>query len=179
MNYLDVILALPLLWGIYNGFTKGLIISVATLLALILGVYAAIHFSSFLGVYLDNWFHPNPKYLKALSFSVTFIAVVILVRLVGWALDKFVKVIALGLVNRMLGVFFNLLKWGFILSVLISILNSSELTGNIIKDETKEESLLYKPVAAIAPFVFPYLNFDRLKENFESLPVLSPETKEI
>ncbi len=174
MTYLDVFIALPLLWGIYSGFTKGLIISVATLVALILGVYAAIHFSPFVGEYLNSWFHPNPKHLNLLSFALTFILVVIVVRLIGWILDRFVKAVALGFVNRLLGVVFSVLKWAFILSVLFSIIDSSEFTKGILKEEVKDESILYRPISKVAPFVFPYLNFENIKENFKSPNPLIP-----
>ncbi len=162
MNYLDIALGLPLLWGIFHGFTKGLIISVASLLALILGVYAAIHFSPFFGVYINNWFHPDPRHLKVLSFALTFILVVILVKLIGWGLDRLIKAVAMGFLNRFLGVLFNGLKWAFILSVLISIMDSSERMKNLIDEQVKDESVLYRPLARIAPLVFPYLNFDKL-----------------
>jgi membrane protein required for colicin V production len=167
MNYLDIVIALPLLWGVYRGFTKGLIISVASLLALVLGIYIAIHFSSFFGEYINRWFHPDPKRLKVLSFAITFLIVVILVRLIGWGLDKLIKAVALGFVNRFLGVFFNLLKWAFILSILISIMDSGDRTKNLIDEKVKDESILYRPVSMIAPFIFPFLNFDKIKEKMK------------
>ena len=184
MNYLDIVLGLPLLWGIYRGFTKGLIISAASLMALILGVYAAIHFSPFFGVYINNWFHPDPKHLKVLSFALTFILVVILVRLIGWGLDKLIKAVALGFFNRFLGVFFNGLKWAFILSILISIMDSSERLKYLIDEKVKDDSVLYRPVARIAPLVFPYLKFEKQiekkdeaeEENSSEVP---PESKEV
>jgi len=160
MNYLDIVLGLPLLWAVYRGFTKGLIISVATLAALILGVYAAIHFSSFFAEYLNNWFHPSPKNLRILSFAVTFVLVVILVRLIGWGLDKLIKAVAMGFLNRFLGVFFEMVKWVFILSVIISLMDSSDRTKNLISEKYKDESALYRPVSKLAPIVFPYLRFD-------------------
>lgn len=49
MNYIDIILLLPLLYGAYRGFSRGLIIEVATLLGLLLGVYIAIKFSGYTG----------------------------------------------------------------------------------------------------------------------------------
>ena len=47
MNYLDIIIiVLVLIFGI-GGWRKGIIIEIATLLALILGLYGAFHFSDF------------------------------------------------------------------------------------------------------------------------------------
>ncbi len=42
MNWLDIGIAVPLVWGAYVGFKKGLVIELASLAALILGIYAAI-----------------------------------------------------------------------------------------------------------------------------------------
>ena len=164
MNYLDIILSLPILWGIYRGFTKGFIVSVASLAALILGVYAAIHFSSFTGEYINRWFHPEPQHLKILSFTISFFLVVIIVRIIGWALDKMIKSAVLGFLNRILGVIFNGLKWVIILSVIISILEPIKLTKNLIDDQVRDESSLYHPVSRIAPAMFPYLKFEGLNE---------------
>jgi membrane protein required for colicin V production len=179
MNYLDIILAIPLLWGVYSGFTKGLIISAASLLALILGVFAAIYFSSFFGGYINSWFHPDPRHLKVLSFALTFILVVMIVRLIGWGLDKLIKAVALGFINRLLGVFFNVIKWVFILSVLISIMDSAEQTKNLINKQVKEESFLYGPVSKIAPLVFPYLKFGVLKKKVDNSSEKPAEFKQI
>ena len=48
MNYLDIIIAVPLLYGMIKGFSNGLIKEVTSLLALFIGVYVAINFSEFL-----------------------------------------------------------------------------------------------------------------------------------
>ncbi len=45
MNYIDLIIAIPLVWGVFVGFKNGLIIEVASLAALLLGIFGAIHFS--------------------------------------------------------------------------------------------------------------------------------------
>jgi membrane protein required for colicin V production len=44
LNLLDIIILIPLLLFAYNGYKKGLIIEIATLIALVLGIYASIHF---------------------------------------------------------------------------------------------------------------------------------------
>jgi len=164
MNYLDIILAIPLIWSVYRGFTKGLIISVATLVALVGGIYGAIHFSQVAAVYLENWFSPDPRYLPLIAFTVTFIVIVALVHLLAYILDKIVTAVALGIVNRLAGAAFNLLKMAFILSVILSLLNYLGNFKSVIPEEQKSNSLLYNPISKFAPSIFPYLNFDSLKE---------------
>ncbi len=56
MNYLDIISALLLAWFAFNGYRKGLIIEVASLAALILGVYAMLYFSDVTASFLIEFF---------------------------------------------------------------------------------------------------------------------------
>ena len=46
MNYVDVIILLPLIYGAYKGFTSGLIVEMSTLFALILGVFISLKYGS-------------------------------------------------------------------------------------------------------------------------------------
>ena len=41
MNYLDFIIAVPLLWGAWKGFQRGIIFEIAMLIGIILGLYLA------------------------------------------------------------------------------------------------------------------------------------------
>jgi membrane protein required for colicin V production len=45
MNYIDIIIGIVLIVSAISGFRKGLIVEVASLAALILGIWGAIHFS--------------------------------------------------------------------------------------------------------------------------------------
>jgi membrane protein required for colicin V production len=179
MNYLDIILAIPLLWAVYKGFTKGLIFSVASLLALILGIYGAIHFSFLTEQYIQAWFHPNEKYLVIISFGITFVLIVIIVHLLAWAADKLIKAVALSFFNRLGGLLFNLIKMAFILSVILSLVNYLNSFRDFIPEKDRQESLLYGPVSAFAPAVFPYLKFEEIRKKLENTEQEDPVLKEI
>ena len=49
MNTLDIIFLIPLLWFAYKGFVNGLVVELASLIALLLGVYLSFRFSVFVG----------------------------------------------------------------------------------------------------------------------------------
>lgn len=166
MNYLDIILAVPLIWAIYKGFTKGLIFSVASLLALVLGMIGAVHFSPVVGEYVQHWFHPDPAYIQIISFSFTFLLIIMAIYLVAFMVDKLLKAIALGFVNRLAGVVFNIVKVAFILSVILSLLNYLNDLKSFIPEEDREKSILYEPISSFAPSVFPYLKFDEFSDRY-------------
>ena len=168
MNVLDLILIVPLAWALYRGFSKGLIYSVASLLALFLGILGSIHFSFFAEEYIQAWFNINPKYLPLASFLVTFMLIVAGIHILAFVFDKVIKAVALGIINRIAGGIFNVLKVAFILSVLLSVVNYLDTFSNIVPDEKKENSILYSPVSSFAPALFPYLRIDDLKERYDN-----------
>ena len=173
MNYLDLILIIPLVWAAYKGFTKGLIFSAASLIALVLGIYGAIHFSIFAEAYINEWIEINQRYLTLIAFIVTFLVIIIAVHLLAFFLDRIIKAVALGIVNRLAGVIFNLVKVAFILSIILSIINFYDSYNPFIPQEKKEESILYGPVSAFAPSIFPYFNLDELRERYGEGEILS------
>jgi len=167
MNTVDLVFAILLLWSAYRGFTKGFIVQLATLAALLLGILGAVLFSDFTSDLIIKKFEVSGQYLPILSFAVTFIVIVIAVHLLAKMLNKLIDAIALGIVNRLLGVLFSLLKTAFIVSIILVLINKADNRFNFIPNETKENSLLYKPLSNFAPMIFPYLNFDKIKEKFE------------
>lgn len=164
MNTIDIIIIIPLLWGIWQGFSKGLILAVASLVALLLGIWGAIKFSSFTAGVLAENLDLHSEYNSMIAFSVTFIIIVVGIHLLAFALDKLFKAVALGLVMKISGAVFGLLKWGLIVSVLIALYGVINVDYKYTSKETLEKSLLYKPVSAIAPAIFTYLDFTWIKK---------------
>ena len=170
MNILDILIGIPLIYAIYKGFTKGFIYEVATLIALILGVYGAIHFSDFTAEVIQDTFDYESQYMEYISFIVTFIVIVIGVNLIGRVIDKVVEAVALGFVNRLLGLAFGLLKGILILSIVVHLLNYVNDKFNFISQEKKKESLLYEPMTDISDKIFDFFDsdFSTTKEKIET-----------
>lgn len=162
MNFLDIILILPVIWFAYKGFTKGFIIELTSLVALVLGVFIAINFSYFAADFLtDNTEIPH-KYISIIAFVITFIAIVIATFAIGKLLEKVINLLLLGFINKIAGCLFGILKAAFILSVIIFIINSFDSKQTVITKKIRENSILYKPIASIAPYIIPKLNLDEL-----------------
>lgn len=157
MNFIDAIIAIPLLWFAYKGFTKGLIIELATLIALLLGIYIAGHFSDYTAEFLRDKMDFHSRYMSIISFSITFLGIVLLVMLFGKSLEKVVNVLLLSFVNKISGAIFGLIKAAFVISTIIYILGTFDAEQKLISPELQQHSLLYKPVKSIAPAVFPII----------------------
>lgn len=160
MNWLDIVLAIPMLWFLYRGLRNGLIIELASLAALILGIYVALHFSFYVEGWLVDNFEIGEKYLYIISFALTFIIVAVLVFLAGKIIHKLVGIIFLGFLNRLAGGIFGLLKAALVLSVILYFVNGFD--PDLIKADVKERSVLYDPVESIVPFIIPRIDLNQI-----------------
>jgi len=167
MNYFDIIFAAILLYSAYKGFSKGIVIQAASLIALLLGIFGAIKFSDVTSGFLQDKFQFDTQYLPLISFALTFVAIVIGVHLIARIIDKLMKAVALGFLNRLSGLAFAVLKMAFIISIVLVIVNNADKKFNFMPKEKIQDSLLYKPLSNFAPFLFPYLKFNDIKDTFE------------
>ena len=155
MTVIDIVLGALLLFGLIRGLTKGLFVEIASLLALIVGVYGAIHFSHFATEFLESRVDWSEKYINIASVAITFIIIVFVISLAGKALTKLADFAALGILNKLLGGLFGFLKIGLILSVILMIFSSMNKAIPFVDDEDIEESILYEHVRSLAPMIFP------------------------
>ncbi len=77
MNWIDFIIIALLAFGLIQGFIDGLIIEVAELVALVAGIWGAIHFSGWTADKLEGWFDMQSAWTGIVSFAITFIAMVL------------------------------------------------------------------------------------------------------
>jgi len=134
---------------------KGLFVEIASLVALVAGVYGAIHFSYFLGEWLKNTVNWDEKYVTLAAFAGTFIIIIVVIALLGKILTKIADFASLGILNKILGGVFGALKIGLILSVVFIFFGKINDTIPFVKKELLDESILYSPVKKVAPMIFP------------------------
>lgn len=163
MSYFDIIILIPLLWAGYRGFTKGVIIEVVSILAFVLGIWGAIHFSDYIGDYVHD--NINKKYEPVISFSIIFVAIVVGVFILGKLLEKVVNLAQLKLANKVAGAAFGVGKIVLILSFLVIIINQYDAKFHFVPKEVKEDSLLYDPLMDLSKKVVPAVeDSDTFKE---------------
>ncbi|CAL2082785.1 CvpA family protein [Tenacibaculum sp. 190524A02b] len=168
MGTFDIIIAALLLFGFVRGLMKGLFVEVASLVALVAGVYGAIHFSYFIGDWLKNSVSWDEKYISLAAFAGTFVVIIIVIALLGKVLTKIADFASLGILNKILGGVFGALKIGLILSVLFIFFGKMNNTIPFVSQESLDESILYKPVKKIAPTIFPSIIKDEEKKEQNS-----------
>ena len=153
MNWIDIVLIIPLLWAARVGYRDGVIAQLGGIAGVLLGVWLAFRFSAQVGVWLNL-----PEAIRSeAAFLIIIIAVVIVVGLLGKLLGRLFDSVGLALVNKFGGVLLALVKMSLLLSVLIM---GFELVNNSTKwvdRKTIESAILYEPVQKVSSAVFPYL----------------------
>jgi membrane protein required for colicin V production len=171
MGIFDIIITVILVFGFIRGIMKGLFVEVASLVALVAGVYGAIHFSYFVGDYLHTKVSWEEKYITLASFAVTFALIVLGISLLGKLFTKLADFAYLGWINKILGGVFGALKLALILSVVLMVFDKFNNTIPFVDKETKDTSILYEPVRKLAPMLFPNLiKYSEDKEKQETKP---------
>lgn len=154
MSFLDIILGLLLLYGIWKGLKNGLFVEIASIIALVAGIYGAIHLSYYAGDYLSQNMEWDERYINIAAFIITFIVIVFAVHLLGKLLTKIADFAMLGLLNKISGALFGALKVAVILGALLVFLDRANSSLGFVKNETVQESILYEPIKEIGVFIF-------------------------
>jgi membrane protein required for colicin V production len=149
-NWIDVIIAIFIIWAFIKGYRKGFIIEFASLLALILGVFGAIKFADFTAGYLTENINLPEDYTPLIAFALTFIVIVIGVHFLARLLQGFVKMIALNFFNRIAGAFFSTFKTLLILSFILFFVESIDQKTQLIPRKIKQSSIFYYPLSGAA-----------------------------
>jgi membrane protein required for colicin V production len=154
MNYLDIVIAAPILYGLIKGFSNGLIKEITGLLGLLIGVYIAINFSSYLHPKFAEVLGGYKKFIPIISFTTLFIVSVMMIKLLGYVLDKLTKSLALGFASKILGAIFGGLKIVVIFSFLLTIAIEYEF----IDKNIEKKSVLIEPLKEISEIITPEIN---------------------
>jgi membrane protein required for colicin V production len=178
MNWIDATIVIILILSAVNGFINGFVKEVASLAALIIGIWGAIKFSFFTAGKLYDYFDMTGQYVGVIAFVITFVLIVVAIHFVGIVADKIINAVALGFVNRLLGIAFGVLKSVLIMSVIFAVLNAIDAKKPFLPKTTIEQSKFYSPISDIAPAIFPIIgegsfshSFDRFKKKPENVPI--------
>lgn len=146
---LDIIFAAVIVLAVFKGYQKGLIVGLFSLVAVIIGLAAAMKLSAVVAVYIGKAVKISDEWLPVISFAVVFLIVIILVRLGAKAIERTVEVAMLGWVNKLAGVVLYVAIYTIIFSVLLFYAEQMK----IFQPETISKSVMYSFVQPWGPKV--------------------------
>tara|TARA_Y100000991_G_scaffold214786_1_gene203353 strand:+ start:4434 stop:4931 length:498 start_codon:yes stop_codon:yes gene_type:complete len=149
MSFIDIFLSVIIIWGGYNGFLNGLVKEISSFLGLISGIYLAKNYYKFLDNQIYLIFDKDEDYLSIISVAIIFLIVILVFKILEKFITKFLNLVALGLLNKIAGTIFGVLKLTLILCLLIFIFSKVNNSSNIIDNKKLEKSIIYNQIQKI------------------------------
>jgi membrane protein required for colicin V production len=167
MKMLDLIILLPLIYGAYKGYKRGFIMSLFMLLAVIVGLYAAFHFTDLIVDYGKEHFEWSSKYSSPITFLSLFLVVGAGVYFGGKVLESVIKLAKLSVLNSLAGALLGLLQWIYFVGSLLLMLISFDQKEKIISKETKQQSYVLPVITAVLHGSIPGVSSSSLFDYYE------------
>ena len=164
LNWMDIIIIIPIVIAMAKGAWRGLILEAASFLGLIGGIIAGILFLDQIRNFLQTFLQLDETYLSVIAFIIIFSCVVLGVSLLGKLATKLFQIAALGILNRIGGLLFGFVSSFLLVGLGILMLEKVDNVFNIIPNEVKEESVLYQPISFVIPQVLDAFNMYEWQE---------------
>jgi membrane protein required for colicin V production len=160
MNIFDIIVYLSLAWAVFNGWRRGFLLQMLSLLA----VVAALFFATQYGSELERILGIDIGVQGVVGFIVIFVAAMILIAVSGYVLRAVFRFAGLGAIDVLLGILFSVAKVALIVSVLFAWVDNANKSYEWASRECVAESRWYEPVKGITDKLTPY--FEELADKF-------------
>lgn len=172
--FIDILVAIALVFAVVKGIRNGLIIAVFSILAFIIGLAAALKLSTVVAAWLAQSTNINVQWLPFLAFALVFLLVVLAVQSVAKLIEKAMDLAWMGWLNKLGGVLIYACMYLLILSVLFFY--GTQL--NLITEEARTTSVAYAYIAPVGPKVIEMIGvvipifsnmFSELQQFFEKM----------
>ncbi len=157
ISIIDIFIVIPLVFAVVRGAKRGFVMELTSLMAWLLGIWGAIHFSKFIAVVLIQSFNIKGQYLPLLAFLVTFLLIIVAVNLIGKLVDMMIGTVSKGAVNKISGAILAALKTLLLIGLFFLFFDGLNRNWNVVSKETLQSSRLYYPVISATEKTVPYL----------------------
>ncbi len=155
VNYLDIIISVLLLYGMVKGYSNGIIKEITNIISVFLAIYIGIHFSELIHPHINSYvINDYTKAIPLLAFLFVFIIILIIIKSIGELINRLTRLLALGLISRLLGAVFGILK----LLVICCFLLLLVMDYGLIDKQTQKGSVLVAPIERISKVAIPEIN---------------------
>ena len=163
MNYLDIIIGLIFFYGLFKGFTRGLIIEAASLLSIIIGILGALTFTPIIESLLSYFLSDEKLPSSIIIFTASLILIVLSVNIFARNLTKFIKMVSLGGINKVLGGIFGVSKYILLISILLVFVDQFSFMFEFFESNFLEESVMFESLKKIGYYIIQLLESNDVK----------------
>ncbi len=175
MNLIDIVIVLLLAWFAFQGFRKGLVDGIISLLAFMIGAWCAIPFSPVVQQILV----PTTETRYLLSLILSFLFCIAAVYFAGKLFKISLSVALPKLLDHLLGAVFGALKVLLGAGILFYCISSVDKREQLLTKEWKAKSAMYRPAYKTAelllPKIFDFASWADKQENVQKIKAKNKE----
>lgn len=173
MSVLDIIIGCFLIAGVFSGFRNGLIEQVGALISLVVAFIVARPLSVTTASFFNRLIEIPEQILPPLSILVTFFIVFFVCYLITIVVKKIVHILALGLVDRVLGTLLGIVKAVLILGFVFLVIEKADTERSLLTKERIENTYLYQPIRYLSNSFYSMISwedyFDEVKSEINRI----------
>lgn len=144
MNWLDVLLLIPLLIGLVRGLMRGLVTEVIAILVVIIGVLGARLFAPPFSTWIHKQFTWQGEVCDVVAYVLIFLSIAIVLAILARLLSKFLKAIHLGWANRLFGGVFGICKYAILVLIVVFAMEKTNKSFHWLdKSKVVKTSIVY------------------------------------
>jgi len=146
---IDIVFAIILVFAVYKGYSRGLIVAVFSFVAVTIGMAAALKLTTVAVLYAQQHWQIHTRWLPVICFIGLFVGVVLLVRLGATLVQTLVELAMMGWLNKLGGIILYSAIFIIAYSILLWIANQLYW----LSPETKLQSVVYPYIEHLGPAV--------------------------
>jgi len=158
MNAFDLIVYISLAWAVFNGWRKGFLLQMLSLVAIVAAIYLAAEYGSQVGLMIGL----EASTASIVGFIVIFLAALVGVTILAHMMRAVFRFAGLGIADVVLGIILSVVKVGLTVAVLFAWFDSVNKDYEWASKEYVEESRWYEPISGLVDKVTPY--FEQFKD---------------
>lgn len=146
MNIIDIFVCAVLVWALFAGWRRGLILQCCSLLGFILSVWFALHYGPRAGSSLGI----DARFAPAGGFLLLFTGALIATGLIGMLLRKVFRFAGLGFADTLLGILLSLFKYTLMLCAFTAAFDALNADCTLVSRATLDSSKCYRPLHGLS-----------------------------
>lgn len=150
---IDIFFCIIVFLAILQGWKKGLILALFSMVCGLIGLAAAVKLSAVLATHMRSDLHMTTRWLPVIAFILVFILAILITRWAGRLLEKLIQLVLLEWLNKLGGILLFLILYLAIYSIILFYGTKTQ----VISKSAIDNSHFYTLIAPFGPSVIRFI----------------------